>query len=312
MKRIALIGVAAIAAGCSQSPGTVPSGLPVPAAAVTSQAAAGRAPAAARAGVFVTQANGSSDGVVFGFKAQNKANLPPVCSIGSQNFEQTQIAADGAGNLYLPNVETSVIGVYSPNCGQLVRGIADPYSAPVDVAVRAGKIYAAGGTTVAVCTSDGCSSSLTDPSILQLETAAVDSKGNVWASYYSHTDAVQLAVWPRGKMPGHVVSGYVNQNTPGDLIFDKNDTLVSIQTLFTHAYIYRCSAKTASCSNIATFNLHGGSLYGALNPSNTNIQVTDYSKSAVDVYAYPSFAYEYSYSDGFMPGYSVQGIVQTR
>ena len=77
-------------------------------------------------------------------------------------------------------------------------------------------------------------------------------------------------------MPGHVVSGYVNQNTPGDLIFDKNDTLVSIQTQFTHAYVYRCNAKAASCTNIATFDLQGGSLYGALNPSNTNIQVTDY------------------------------------
>ena len=186
----------------AQSPGTVPSGLPVSAAAVTSQAAAGRAPATARAGVFVTQANGSADGVVFGFKAQNKANLPPVCSIGSQNFDHSQIAADGAGNLYLPNVETGVIGVYSPNCGQLVRGIADPYGGPLDVAVAPARCMRPAAPPSRSARPDGCSSSLTDPSILQLETTAVDSKGNVWASYYDHTGAVRLAVWPRGRCPG--------------------------------------------------------------------------------------------------------------
>ena len=311
MKRIALIGVAAFAAGCAQAPGTLPSGLPVSAASVAASTAAGAAPAAVRAGVFVTEANGASDGVVFGFRERNKTDGPPVCSIGNQNFDQSQIAADATGNLYLPNIETSVIGVYSPNCGQLVRGITDPYGAPVDVAVRFGKIYAAGGTTVAVCSSSGCSSSLTDPSIRQLETTAVDSSENVWASYYDHSGAIRLAVWPHGTMPARVVSGYVNQNTPGDLIFDRNDTLVSIQTLFTHAYVYRCNAKTASCTNTATHDLHGGSLYGSLNARNTNLQISDYSNGAVDVYAYPSFVYEYSYSRGFMPNYSVQGIVQT-
>src|ERR1700733_2701682 len=182
MNRIALFGVAALAAGCAQSSGT--SGLPLSSTAMA-QPASLRDDAAARPGVFVTQANGSTDGMVFGFKPSNKADQPPLCSIGSQNFDDTQIGADSAGNLYLPNAETGVIGVYSPNCGQLVRGITDPYGSPVDVTVHGGTIYAAGGQTVAICTTSGCSSALTDPSILQLETTAVDSKGNVWASYYN-------------------------------------------------------------------------------------------------------------------------------
>jgi hypothetical protein len=312
MNRIALFGVAALAAGCAQSSGAVPSGLPASSTAMAQPAALRGAGAATRAGVFVTQADGSADGMVFGFKTSNKANLPPLCSIGSQNFDDTQIGADAAGNLYLPNAETSVIGVYSPNCGQLVRGIADPYGSPVDVTVHGGTIYAAGGQTVAVCTTSGCSSALTDPSIAQLETTAVDSKGNVWASYYNHAGAITLIVWPHAKMPGRVASGYANANTPGDLIFDKSDTLVSIQTRFAHAYVYHCNAATAACTNTATFTLHGGSLFGALNARNTNVQITDYANGAVDVYAYPSFAYEYSYSRGFMPNYSVEGIVQTR
>ncbi len=312
MNRIALFGVAALAAGCAQSPGALSSGPPVSSAAAASPALGMRqAPATATAGVFVTQANGSADGVVFGFKAPNKANQPPLCSIDSQNFAETQIAADSAANLYLPNIETSVIGVYAPNCGQLVRAISDPYGAAVDVTLRGGTIYAAGGQTVAVCTTSGCSSSLSDPSIFQLETTAVDSKGNVWGSYYNQRGAVSLIVWPHGRMPGRVASGYVNANTPGDLIFDKNDTLVSIQTRFNHAYVYHCNAATAACTNTATFTLHGGSLFGALNARNTNLQTTNYENGAVDVYAYPSFTYEYSYGRGFMPNYTVQGIVQT-
>ncbi len=270
------------------------------------------APAPARAGVYVAQANGASDGVVFGFKARNRANDRPSCSIENQTLTQSQIGADSSGNVYVPNAATSAVNVYAPDCGALVGSFVDPYDSPVDVTVHGSTIYAAGGDHVAVCSASGCASALTDPSIHQLETAAVDSKGNVWATYYNQGFAVSLIVWPGGSMPGHPVGGYVNQNTPGDLFFDRHDKLVSVQTLFNHVYTYRCDASKAACSNTGIFALKGGSLFGALNAKNTNVQVTDYANRSVDVYAYPSFAYEYSYNNGFMPNYSVEGIVQTR
>lgn len=309
MKRLIILAIAALAAGCAQPAGGVSYGPATNGLSARFHAAA--PPAAVKPGVFVTEANGSSDGIVFGFKPQDKKNQPAACSIGSQNFDHSQIAADSAGNLYLPNIETSVVGVYAPNCGQLIRGIADPYGAPVDVAVHGSTIYAVDYQHVAVCSTGGCTSALTDPSIFQLETAAVDSSGNVWASYYNQHFAISLIVWPGGAMPGHAVTGYVNQSTPGDLIFDQAGTLVSVQTQFTHAYFYRCSAAKASCANFKTVSLHGGSLYGALNAKNTDMQVTDYAGGAVDVYAYPSMKYEYSYDAGFIAGDSVQGIVQT-
>lgn len=270
------------------------------------------APATVRAGVYVGQANGSSDGIVFRYRAAERRNQAPACSIASQNFSQSQIAADAAGNLYSPNVATGAVDVYGPACGNLIASVADPYGAPLDVAAHASGFYAAGGTTVAACTLNGCSSALTDPSIFQLETVAVDSHGNVWASYYGQSSGPSLIVWPGGVMPGRVVTGYVNQNTPGGLLFDRQDRLISVQTLFTHVYTYRCSAAKATCRNTAIFSLQAASLFGALNARNTNFQATDYANDSVDVYAYPGFTYEYSYNRGLLPGYSVQGIAQAR
>jgi len=302
---------AALASGCAGNgmPASTgaPAGLPQP---VAHPAWWREAPAAARAGFYVAQANGSSDGVVFGFGLQNKKNKAPLCSLGNQKFNDTDIAADASGNLYLANVQTGAINVYAPNCGNLIASFTDPYGSDVDVAVHGTAIYPAGGDHVAVCTMKGCSAKLTDPSILQLETAAVDSRGNVWGSYYDQQGRISLIVWRSGAMPGHPVSGYVNQNTPGGLLFDSHDNLISVQTRFLHVYTYRCDAATAACNNTGTFTLQAASLFGALNAKNAQLEVTDYSNDSVDVYAYPTFTYEYSYSRGLMTDYSVQGIAQ--
>jgi hypothetical protein len=95
----------------------------------TSEHTSGLVTRGARAGVYVAQANGAADGIVFGFGT-------------------------------LANVQTGAVNVYGPSCGNLIATFTDPY----------------------------------------------------------------------GTMPGHAVSGYVNQNTPGGLIFDERDNLISIQT----------------------------------------------------------------------------------
>lgn len=63
-----------------------------------------------------------------------------------------------------------------------------------------GTFYGAGGSYVSICTLSGCASELTDPSIKQLETAAVDSDGNIWASYYNQSGAPSLIVWAKLKL----------------------------------------------------------------------------------------------------------------
>lgn len=272
-----------------------------------------QAPEAARAGVYVAQANGSSDGVVFGYGPHDKANKAPGCSVTGLHFGETQIAVDPKGRLYLPDIETGAIAVYAPHCGSLLRTISDPGGSDVAVAAVDGSLFAAaGGTHVSVCRDGACSRKLTDDSILQIESVAVDHLGNVWASYYNQSGAPSLIVWPNGSMPGRVVNGYVNANTPGDLSFDVHDNLISIQSRFTHVYVYECAAGVANCINTGTFALKAASVFGSLNAKSTDYQVTDYANDSVDVYRYPDFKYEYSYDRGLRGGYSVEGIVQTR
>ena len=271
-----------------------------------------QAPATARAGVYVAQANGGGDGMVLGYGPQNRRNGDPACSIDGQTFEQTQIAADRMSRLYLPDASTGTIRIYAPHCGKLLQTVSDPGGADLSVAVDGSKFYAAGGTHVSTCSINGCANNLSDSSIHQLSSVAVDHSGNVWAAYYNQSFAPSLIVWVGGSMPGHVVSGYANPNAPGGLIFDRHDNLISVETIFPFAFLYSCNASTASCINANTIQLHAGSAFGSLNARNTDIQITDYSNDAVDVYTYPSFRYKYSYDNGLMSTSSVEGIAQTR
>lgn len=272
-----------------------------------------QAPATAKVGVYVGQANGSTAGTLYGYTAENKANQPPTCAIGSQNFDQSQIAVDAKGNVYSPNIETGDVDIYGPNCGSLVASVNDPYGADVDVALgKDGTFYGVGGAHVSVCTRSGCTGKLTDSSIRQLETAVVDSSGNVWASYYNKSGVPSLIVWFAGSPHGQIMSGYVNQNTPGDLMFDKRGRLVSLQTRFTHLYIYSCDPDEATCFKPRTVSLNAASLFGSLNAAGTELQVTDYANDSVDVYSYPHLKYKYSYSNGLSPHDSVQGIARVR
>jgi hypothetical protein len=270
------------------------------------------APDGARKSVYVSQADGAGAGMVFGYRASNRRNAPPLCSIGNLSPSDSDLGTDAAGNLYVPDVTTSAVTVYAPGCGAVLGSFTDPYGTPQGAVISGSTIYVADAGGVAICTTSGCPSRLTDPSILQITGSAVDSHGNVWAAYYASNIAISLIVWPKGKMPGKVVNGFVNSTTPGALLFDKQDRLVSIVSHFSFLFTYACDANSASCSNTGEIILQGASDFGALNRRNDEIQVTDEGNHCVDVYAYPSFQYEYSYNRGLVPGYAVVGIVQTR
>ena len=72
------------------------------------------------------------------------------------NVQESQIATDRTGNLYLPNSTTGAVGVYAPHCGALLKTIADPQGGDLDVAIDGSRIYALGFSHVSVCSMNGC------------------------------------------------------------------------------------------------------------------------------------------------------------
>ena len=294
-------------AGCGSGIQNVPGGSGTPA-----RDAARREvqPARAHPAVYVAQANGGATGVAFAYKPDNQNDDPPVCMLRGQRFVASDIGSDQRGNLYLPNVVTSRIDVYRPDCGKLLARIADPFGSPIGVVIHDGGVYVANGNNVAVCSLKGCASALTDPNVNQITSVAVDAHGNVWAAHYDQQFAVSLIVWPHGAMPGHELTGYTTGFTPGGILFDAAGTLVTVVSHSGAARTFTCSITNLMCTVTGSFALLGRSEFGALNSANTEIQITDTASDAVDVFAYPSFIYEYSYSAGLLAGYSPEGITQ--
>jgi hypothetical protein len=278
------------------------------------------APATVKEAVYVSNFTGPGTNVILGFGPQNRKNKLPECTVPGQ-MDVFGIASDASGNVYVPTFAgaTNIVNVYAPGCGKLIARVNDPYGNPSGAAVR-DSTSVRGSTfyvedldgSVPVCTLSGCSSELTDPSIASgsASSVAVDSFGNVWASYYNQSFAIALIVWPGAKMPGHIVSGYVNTAKPGGIDFDKRDNLIAVDSVMVRTYT--CKARGATCTSTGSFPLQGTSLFGALNRSNTDFQVTDQEHGSVDVYAYPGFSYQYSYNRGSNGGLAPMGITQTR
>lgn len=267
------------------------------------------APDTVKRGVYVSESNGGGTSELFGFGAQNQKDHRPFC-VTAAPASTTGIGSDASGNVYAPSASTATVSVYAPHCGSVIATFSDPYGSPLGAAVQGDAIYLPNANgNVAVCTLTGCASELTDPSILQVTSAAADPSGNVWAAYYAQNIEISLIVWRRGKMPGRVVSGYINTPVPGNVLFDKKGGLISVA--FATAFTYSCSARAAACTNTGAIGLQGNSNFAALNATNTAIQVTDAMHTSVDVYAYPSFTYAYSYDSGLLDNAAVEGITQT-
>jgi hypothetical protein len=120
-----------------------------------------------------------------------------------------------------------------------------------------------------------------------------------------------LIVWPHGAMPGRMMSGYDGTAVPGDLSFDQHNRLISLDTEFLQVHTFKCAVRLAHCIKTGDVALHGKPFFGALNAANSNFQVTNSADNSIDVYAYPGFAYEYSYDRGLRAGYHPEGIAQT-
>jgi hypothetical protein len=239
------------------------------------------------------------------YPPNNRKNNPPLCTV--HGWQVIDIASDAKGDLYVPNGNGNIVE-FAPGCGRRIATWHEREGQPDDVAVFGKTVYV--GTLgnppdksgdVAVCTST-CNRVLRLPAVAELVGLAVDAKGNVWAS-----TTAGLVVWRGGKMPGQVVRGYKNPYAAG-LDFANDGTLLSLDEFDPAVYTYSCDAQTASCRQLGRWRLQPSGYYGKLDKANLQFQVANQQTDQVDVYAYPGFAYQYSYSNGLGHQYNLVGI----
>jgi hypothetical protein len=263
--------------------------------------------AATRPGFAISEVYGSH---VLVFGADAASNPLPRCRVGASRA--AGIDSDENGDLYVPIAGRVV--EYAPNCGPMIAQWSSPLAQVIDIAVRGPKLYVAGygrrngrGNFVAICENGACASRLTYSSIAIIFGVAVDSAGNVWVSASTAKTNASLFVWPNGTMPGRRVRGYVNPD-PGGLDFTNGGTLLAVDSFTPNVYGYRCDARSARCDRAGTWPLQGESFFGKLDRRNQLYEAPDYNDGRVDVYAYPGFAYLYSYGKGLDASLHVGGI----
>jgi hypothetical protein len=252
---------------------------------------------------FAVAEEGSN--VVRIYPPHNRQNKPPVCTVAGSGV--LGLTSDEKGDLYVPNGDGAVVE-YAPGCGAPIQTWHEHQGQPDDIAVFGKTVYVATlGTSekrgdVAVCTASPCDGVLTDRWINVLEGIAVDAQGNVWG-----TGSGALVVWRGGKMPAHIVKGFSQTDSAG-LDFANDGTLISVDEFSATIYTYSCDTNSASCRKLGSWRQMAAGFVGKLDEANSQFQIANEQTGAVDVYAYPGFAYQYSYNNGLNSGDNVVGI----
>ncbi|HEY2475660.1 MAG TPA: hypothetical protein VGI19_12800, partial [Candidatus Cybelea sp.] len=268
--------------------------------------------AAARiAPIFAAPAGGHSGDLYVGqfsgtpvqeYPLNNKKNGPPVCSLPGQSVNG--IAVDQSGNLWVPNGTGGGQGYtqeYAPNCGAAMLQITDNDGQPADVAFDSHKniyilsIFGKSGApgSVDVYNSGGTLlRNLSDPTFSELIGVASDSHNNVFVSNRQSNGVANVLEFKHGKMPGTVLSA-ITLGLPGAPQLDKHNNLIITDW---EAYTLNVYAPPYDGSPTVT-PMNGLSLWCPLDRKQTRLYCAD-TAGSLDVYAYPSGKYLYSFTNG--------------
>jgi hypothetical protein len=252
--------------------------------------------------LYVGQFSGSP---VQEYRLNNKHNKPALCSLTGTSING--IAVDRAGNLWVPNGTGGGAGYtqeYAPDCGKALLNIADPNGQPADVGfdrqhhIYILNIFGANGNPGSVDVYDKTGSlirTLSYSTFNELIGIATDSHDNVFVSNRDSQGVADVVEFPRGKMPGTLLSGIV-LGLPGAPQFDRSNNLIITDW---NTYTQNVYAPPYNGSPAVT-PMQGLSLWCPLDRKETQLYCADLGGS-VDVYAYPSGAYEYSFTNGLLP-----------
>ena len=264
----------------------------------------------------------SAEGEVNDYGPNNKKDRKPICVIPDLN-EVNGIEVDSTNELWIPEVTPAGVNQVisaAPHCGKAGVTLADPNGEPADIAwAPNGTRYVsdivsngsnAGDVSVYPKGATSPSGKLTNSNVFLSIGVAVDSKGNVYQSYFTSLSGTSGGVieFPKGKMPAKKLTNVSATVTiPGTVMLDKNDNMIitdqSTSTLYVYAPPYTKAAT-------ASFPLQGQSVQCSLNKAATDIACADAGLNDVDVYAWPAGTYQYSFSKGLSSSATTIGVAQ--
>ena len=275
-------------------------------------------PATVKGQIFVSAYNSSSSTPVNDYNANNNKNKGTICQITSVGEGINAMGVDGADELWVPQGLDPKSGVadivsYAPNCGAQGVTLSDSKGQPAGIGFASdgtryvnnilGPSSSAGNVAVYAKGKTKPSRYLTNSAIFYANGIGVDSKGNVYLSFFTQASTTGVMEFAGGQMPGKVLKN-VKNGAPGAIAFDKSDNLIitddSAVTLNVYAPPYTKAPKT--------YPLQGHSPQCSLNKAQTNLACADKTNTSVDVYSYPAGKYLYSFNNGLVA--TVIGAVQ--
>jgi hypothetical protein len=225
------------------------------------------------------------------YSLPDKKNLGPRCSERT-NGASNGIAVDARRILYVPYNVNAAHGVqtFGPDCGAQGPTLIDPNADVGDVAVdnKNNTVYVSnistGGIDVYKKGATMPTSSLSNSQYRGNGFGvAVDRFGNVFNS------GGTIVEFSHGQNKGSKALALSGLISPQGLSFDGAGDL-----LVTNEYNIAIYAPPYSGAPKQTISTQAFCTYSALDRQNKNLYVSEQTNNAVDVYAYPSGAFEYS------------------
>lgn len=295
-------------------------------------------PTAPKKGVYGANygnASGNQLGGYFNlYKLPGSSNSTPVCANGGLNkvAEINGIGVDSTGTLWVPglvptNLTSGIVLTFTKNtCTKATAKLTDKGGEPADIAfTTTGKMYVLDIVNFPAMTNGQIEvypNGKTKPSTtLQLPGelvgsgtpqglalgVATDSANNVYATYLNTNSGTDITVFAGGKGAGTIL-----QNTNGTIYegmtFDAHGNLVVAADSSAGATI---NVFTPPFTGTPTsFAAQGSVVDLKLDPAGANLYVGDAANNTIDVYKYPSGAYEYSIVVTTVPpnGAVVEGV----
>ena len=268
------------------------------------RAVPGRAP---RSYTYVASQHGRT---INGFATDNHTNNPPVCQIPN-NYDPEGIATDAAGTLYVtasfPGAKVGA-ATFSSACGPPGQRLYNSHGLPVDIAVDGTTVYIANlndglavPATIEVHSfrSTYTTYQLSDKTAYAGLGIAVDKHHNVfWSNATQEFNSGQVIEFPAGRMPGIVLTATkIGSDWPGGVLIDNSGRLLQVDQTSKMLYVYDAiGSQPGTLTARRSIRLMGTSVFCAFWRGERRFSCLDYEHGSVDVYAYPSGTYAFSYT----------------